>query len=84
MLSLGTVPRRCGRWLVERGYNNCTVPGLSIYPVRDILSHKTQSKKRRNVLGAHTRGVTLSILHVWLPKLAVFRGRPSRIDRQKV
>ena len=50
MLSLGTVPRRCGRWLVKRGYNNCTVPGLSIYPVRDILSHKTQSKKRRLAL----------------------------------
>ena len=47
---LGVMCRTHGRWLVERGYNNCTVPGLSIYPVRDILSHKTQSKKRRLAL----------------------------------
>jgi hypothetical protein len=50
MLSLGTVPMRCDRWLVERGYNNCTVPGLSIPPCGEGLSHKTQSKKRRLAL----------------------------------
>ena len=50
MLSLGTVPRRCGRWLVKRGYNNCAVPGLRIKPCGGLIAVKSQSKKRRLAL----------------------------------
>ena len=35
---LGVMCRTHGRWLVKRGYNNCAVPDLRIYPCEDIFS----------------------------------------------
>ena len=41
---LGVMCRTHGRWLVGWGYNNCAVPGLSIYPSQGYIEHNSQSK----------------------------------------
>ena len=41
---LGVMCRTHGRWLVGWGYNNCAVPGLSIYPCEGYIEHNSQSK----------------------------------------
>ena len=47
---LGVICRTHGRWLVERGYNNCAVPGLRIYCCEQYIQLKNLVKKKKKRL----------------------------------
>jgi len=58
---------------------------VSVKSPEGAFNEKNPSQKKEEMsYKGVVHVVTLPILHVWLSKLAVFRGRPSRIDRQKV